>query len=561
MSESGSVVLTCRFQKANGIKVSTRVIVSVMPDNKYWKLVFNYNKTFLDELKLSMEDYNWNPTGKFWTVKICRRNAFVFDYWTDGEILEIYDKPIGKHSELLKGLEDFGGPKFWTHQVRMFDNIMTYKHHVIAGEMRTGKTPATLAAYEYSDASLCLWVTPKNARRSIKNAQEKWGFKKKVLILTYAAFRNLDTENQAPLFIVFDEAQKLKNRKSLQSRKAMFISDEQERMYPRNVSQFASYFVLLSGTPAPKSPDDWWHLAELVCPGFIRETFFNFQQRVGEYTQKEGQLGVLFWQLVDYKEDEVAKIYDKLKGLVSVYLKKECLDLPDIIYEVCQLEPSGRTKAIAAHILRNESRGAQALTILREISDGFKYVEGAYDEEKDVYAREVVTFETPKDARLIDHLDEYSDVGRLVVYAGFRASVDRVVTICLAQGWDVLRIDGRGVQSLSEVYSSDLMLDEIDGSLNTGKIEKLVVVAQPESASEGQEFSSAPASIYFSNSFNGNSRMQSEHRGHSNNMDKERGHTIYDYIHLASDQLTLDNLNQKKRLQSVTMGELNEIIG
>ena len=39
-------------------------------------------------------------------------------------------------------------------------------------------------------------------------------------------------------------------------------------------------------------------------------------------------------------------------------------------------------------------------------------------------------------------------------------------------------------------------------------------------------------------------------------MDENRGATIIDLMHLATDQLILDNLQKKKRLQALTLGDL-----
>ena len=47
----------------------------------------------------------------------------------------------------------------------------------------------------------------------------------------------------------------------------------------------------------------------------------------------------------------------------------------------------------------------------------------------------------PKDAALKMLLDENEEVGRLVIFAGFTGSVDRIVKLCLKEKWDVVRCD------------------------------------------------------------------------------------------------------------------------
>jgi hypothetical protein len=41
-------------------------------------------------------------------------------------------------------------------------------------------------------------------------------------------------------------------------------------------------------------------------------------------------------------------------------------------------------------------------------------------------------------------------------------------------------------------------------------------------------------------------------------MDKNRGAKIIDLVCLPTDQLVIDNLKKKKKLQNMTMGELND---
>ena len=122
----------------------------------------------------------------------------------------------------------------------------------------------------------------------------------------------------------------------------------------------------------------------------------------------------------------------------------------------------------------------------------------------------------------------------------------------------MLKVDGRGWEVLNALDSVETALGEMHGGMKPRdrKIEKLAFVAQADSASTGIELSASPVIIYYSNSFKGEARMQSEDRAHSNNMDKERGLLIKDYFNLPSDALVKRNLSSKKRLQSITLGDI-----
>jgi len=64
--------------------------------------------------------------------------------------------------------------------------------------------------------------------------------------------------------------------------------------------------------------------------------------------------------------------------------------------------------------------------------------------------------------------------------------------------------------------------------------------------------------LFYSNDFDGEARMQAEDRIHRIGMDKNRGALIVDLIHLPTDELVLKNLKLKKKLQNLTMGELDD---
>ena len=61
------------------------------------------------------------------------------------------------------------------------------------------------------------------------------------------------------------------------------------------------------------------------------------------------------------------------------------------------------------------------------------------------------------------------------------------------------------------------------------------------------------------NPFDADDRMQSEDRGHRPGMDLNKGLTIVDLIHLPSDQLVLDNLKKKVKLQSLTLDDISKV--
>src|SRR5690606_4479174 len=147
--------------------------------------------------------------------------------------------------------------------------------------------------------------------------------------------------------------------------------------------------------------------------------------------------------------------YKRLSGLVIVVNKKDCMDLPEKVYQKIYLTPAADTLRAAKLIDAQCDSAAKLLEKLRELSDGFQYVEKiigyqdcdvcnglpyreAYLEDdgtevvvadvcpacngtnrKPIKERQVVEVPCPKEGALIDLLDQHQDYARLVVYAGF----------------------------------------------------------------------------------------------------------------------------------------------
>ena len=245
-----------------------------------------------------------------------------------------------------------------------------------------------------------------------------------------------------------------------------------------------------------------------------------------------------------------------------MFLKKDCLDLPKKIYTITRLEVSNQYKKAMALVRKDPNlMAANLLDKLRQLSDGFIYTK----EYNDVTGKEISVpqyFDNcPKDEQLKADLKFFEDVGRVVIYVGYQATLDKVTKLCLEEDWVVLQVSGKGWHALNTNLDADDLLSEMSGSDNQGKVPKLAFVAQADSASTGIELSASPVVIYYSNSYNGDARMQSEDRPYSNNMDKARGLEIIDYIHLPTDELVRNNLLTKKTLQGITLGEINELIG
>jgi hypothetical protein len=554
-----------------------KIPVRIKPAGGELVLVFTYFKPLLDEIK-SMEGAKWHGDAKCWSISNSERNLFALDLLSNGKRIKPYDAEL---KNVLPSLEEkgFDFSTFWQHQKEDINFIFTRHRCIIAGEPRTGKTRPTLACVMACDFDYAWWVAPKSALRGLHSELRKWKFNKRMSLLTYEGFKTEASRTLSesgislPGFIVFDECHKLKTPTSQQTKTAIEMTQGLEDIYGGR-----EFVVGLSGTPAPKDPSDWWSICEVVRPGFIKESSKQkLARRLGDFEEvSDISVGQRYWRLnktiqnpTGWKEDEIFKLYKRLRPLVVVHLKKDCLDLPEVRYELATITPSRATLRVARLITNTETSVLQVINKLRQLSDGFQY-DTEYNEAANRDRRVFRYIGSPKEDRLRDDLSAHEEGGRLVVYTGFQGSVDIIVRVCRECGWFVLQADGRGWKvfgpteandsELQKSYSPDFALTEMDRSQNTGTIKKLVFVAQTDAAGTGLELSASPTIIFYSNSNNGAGRMQAVERPYSNNMDKERGLTVIDYCHLPVDLAIREAHMTKKDLQHISMGELKQLL-
>lgn len=523
-----------------------------------------------------------------------------------------------------------------------------------------GKTLVSIEAQEWAadndrtmDPGRDIWyVGPGAALQQVMADYDEWKCDFRPQFMTYEHLVKIVTEwkpgTPAPKFVIFDESSRIKNPTAKRSIAAKHVADAVRAEYGPN-----GYVLLMSGSPAPKHPADWWHQCEVACPGFLREgTFDKFKKRLAliEIRQNEGGMG--YPHLVTWLDDEtkcavcgqldshpnhsddsilggighqwkksineVSFLYERMNGLVDVKFKKDCLNLPEKIYQVIKVKTPLSTLNAAKIISKRAKNMVQALTLLRELSDGFQYKEEVVDSKEcpdcngegsklekynpeepeevfnqnwlvqnipllerlevcktcegrcitDIYTREVKQLPSPKEDAIREIIESHDDVGRLVIYAGFTGSVQRVTDICLSMGWHVLRVDGRGWAGYTPEGLETLPQDRKSlyhiFRYGQAKFPKVVFVGQASAAGMGLNLSASPTIVFFSNDFNFESRIQAEDRNHRPGIEKTLAlhgltqNTIIDIVNLESDALIIQNHKKKKKLQHLTMGVLQE---
>jgi SNF2 family DNA or RNA helicase len=301
----------------------------------------------------------------------------------------------------------------------------------------------------------------------------------------------------------------------------------------------------MTGTPAPKDHCDWWAQCEVTYPGWLRESnVHGFRRRLANIEKVDGPYGS-FPKLVSWKEDEVELLGRRLKGLVHRVTREDAdLDLPPVEYDELSLPPNESMVRAARTLALTANAGIDLLEKLRQLADGISYRDDG-----------VVTAEVPKDKKLQELLDLYEDAGRFGIYAGYTASVDKCAALAASAGWEVLRVDGRGMHVINGKRSAQeaLAACQVPGAPD----DKLCFVGQPGAGGVGLNLQGLSGLCFYSNTFNGGDRQQAEARPQRIG---NKGLRIYDLLCLPTDVLVLRNLKAKRDAQELVLGELRAAI-
>jgi hypothetical protein len=465
----------------------------------------------------------------------------------------------------------------WKHQQAIVDHILTKGQAFIAAEMRTGKTRATLSAIDIFYRHLhtddnnpeCLWICPKSAKRAIE-LEFKKVFKDtpiafKFYLMTYEEATPILNNPRLPRVVILDEAHRVKSTTSQRGKQATEIYSVLESVY-------GSDFLLvgLSGTPSPHSPVDWYNICSVFAPSILpfgREKDFELSLALEteELTIPNPKTGenMTLTKVKSYDPVKTDALRQVLSKFVLTIWKKDVLTVPDPIdLYIRHKIPASLNKAIK-FVKSTTLTTIGVINALRQLADGFQY-NNTPNIETGTYDRLTSFFKSPKMDTLREQLSEADAPFRPVIFGAFQATVDQITTLCVELGYTVLKADGRGWSLRSATLNTSneeqvlSVLREFDQSyLNEhpkAVADKLCIVGNPATVCTGLELSASEAFIYFSHTDNGEAEFQSRERALSANIKHQL--KIYHYIQLPTDEIIIERLATKKKLQSITMGEI-----
>lgn len=344
-------------------------------------------------------------------------------------------------------------------------------------------------------------------------------------------------------YAVVDESQRIKNPKAIRTEQ---LHKRRQRFPVRRI---------LTGTPVTKAPFDIFGQYYFLDPSILRTNSYTAfkteyaemlpedhylvrKLQGGAWAKKDGSPSKRVPQIIARDESgmPVYRNLDKLNRLISKHsfrvLKKDCLDLPDKIYDSIPFDMTPR-QAEVYHRMEREKRAELVHVIDRVVKEGKR--NGLSEDQARLVGRELIVanklsamaklqqitcgylkledgevvrmfkkvMDNPRNIAMMDVLEDVE--GPVLFWAPHRDKIDQIIE-CLREGYEdatIFRYDG-SVKKTERMQAVD---DFQAGKIRFG-------VLNPDSAGTGLTLTAAETSFYYSNSFNLEHRLQSEDRNH-----------------------------------------------
>jgi len=351
--------------------------------------------------------------------------------------------------------------------------------------------------------------------------------------------------------MVIDESSRIKNPSSGRTQAIM------------RIHHLAALRRIATGTPVNNAPMDVFAQMEFLESGLLGTT--SYRAFTAEYADLLNPASAMMMhmarrnpraahaQIVARNEDGTPRWrnLDKLQQLLAPHsfrvLKKDCLDLPEKIYQQVFFELTPAQQR-AYDLLREELRievdaldAPEIITVsklaaimkLQQITSGF-----VITPQRDI---QYVSTDNPRLAALLDLVEDVH--GKIIVWARFKEELRAVATALAAAGWAVVEYHGDVNDADRETAVDSFQ----NGAANA-------FVGQPQSGGIGLTLTAASTVVYYSNDYNSETRKQSEDRAHRIGT---KSNVVYvDLIATATiDESISRALQRKSELASAILGD------
>ena len=470
----------------------------------------------------------------------------------------------------------------YKHQENAWKDSWAKQFYFLAMEMGTGKSKVAIdsigALYEQGKIDTVLIVAPKGVfdnwiqqeiprhlpdriERTVVRWQPNWTEKFKAEISAVAVPKNREKKQLVFLvmnvealstqkgqstalrflelnpnnMMVVDESTTIKNRKS-QRTKAIVAC-----------GRAAKYRRVLTGSPITKSPLDLFSQCDFLADKALGyDNFFAFQARYAVMQRRPRPGGGHYPHLMGYRRlDELG---NKLEKFCCRVLKEDCLDLPDKIYtrrNVPLTEEQAKAyrqmKELALVHLDNGEIVTTA-SILTQIMRLQQITCGFLKPDDDA---PITPLKNNRLNQLMEVVEEMS--GKALIWATYTHDIE-AIREALAGVY--------GEESVATYHGPTPQEDRQNIVVEFQKIDSPLrfFVGHPKTGGYGITLTAANTVIYYNNSYDLESRLQSEDRAHRIGQEKS-----VTYIDLVSpdtiDERILEALRNKINLAQTVLGE------
>ena len=464
--------------------------------------------------------------------------------------------------------------KPYAHQLECLKLSWNKTDYAYFMEMGTGKSKVAIdnmaALYIRGNITAILIIAPKSVYQNWERLEIPLhlpDYIQKRIVLWKA---NITKKQKKLLQTLFEDSEKLKicimnvesfstskgyrfAEKFLLSHPSMIILDESTSIKSptakrtKNIlelREFAKYRRILTGMPVTKWPLDLYTQCYFLDPyllGFF--SFYAFRNRYA--VMKEIRMGAKsFKQVVSFQR--LTELQDSLQKFSFRKLKSECLDLPDKIYQIRNVQLTNeqqkvydQMKALTLAVFKNKQ--VRALDKLSQLLRLHQITCGHFPSQDG----EIKPLENNKLAELLSVLEEIQ--GKVVIFATYRYDIKKIIKT-LQETYGSESVEGYYGDTKSEDRQD--IIEKFQDSDSKLKY----FVANPTTGGLGITLTAAHTVIYYSNNYDLEKRKQSEDRVHR--IGQKSKVTYIDIVAEGTiDEKILQTLKKKIQISTLVMGD------
>ncbi len=537
-------------------------------DNKYYNIVFKFNRSIVDFIK-SLSGRKFLADTKSWLLFKSHDNISLL-YAKYKDIINI--EPDIKeefmsfvNQETLKDYmpsEKFefnyklpAGIETYRHQVMTFNAMLKHKRFAVFNDMGTGKTIVSAMVIDYlyrqKEINKVLIVSPVNVMRLAWMDTIRTYFKNLSVSMLYGNYseRHDIFVNYPTLIhlINWDYLEFFNNHGFIYD---CVILDESAQVRNFKTQRFkvlskflpVKYTYVLSGLPAPNTPFEYWSQFKLIDGGeLLGDNFYSFRARYG---YKSGYMGKVW----NASTTGVKKIEELVKSKSIRFTIDQCVDLPANIEATRSIKLDKLHYRNYNEMLDNfyieiqngsiEASNAAVKTIkLQQIAGGW-----IYDEDKKVCR--VFDKENAKLEELKTILKEEFNGKQVLIFAYFKPHILGIRAFIESLGINTAVVFGE---------NTPIQTDEAIKNFRSGKVS--VLIGNPASMGHGITLTETHVVVWFTPIWNLEIFEQARQRVHRIGLK----HKTYEIFLQAEDTIEEDiyiALKEKKSLAKVILDSI-----